>query len=105
MESNQTQAEKLAAAISGMVIIEVTGDERAETIENFLIEGEELEKLDKVFRADRPDGREDTDLNQIYFFQDKDGFYHTVVYRDSEYTESLDEMKKFVAGFWVDSDE
>lgn len=84
-----------------MNIREITDEtEKNEVIEQFCMEDETAD-LDKIFLATKPNPSDDDQYPEIYFFQNKDGMYHTVVERDDIHTSDLEEVKTFIAQFWA----
>ena len=72
-----------------LVYVVTDTEEYNDTIANNLYEQEEKDKLLNIFYVTSEQ------WGRLYFFQDKDGMYHTVVGRESIYTDNLNEVLNF----------
>lgn len=85
-----------------MNIREVTDHaEMKEVIENHFFDEEDYYNLEKIFCATLLDPSPEIDFPEIYFFQDRNGIYHTVVCRETICTDNLEYMKDFIRKWWV----
>lgn len=80
-----------------LVITEVLLESaKTDIIETFCFEPDEAAEIEKIFSVP------DSSYDEVYFFKDKDGTYHTTIERETIATKDFEEMKKFLLEFTDD---